>query len=79
MSSSEIEELCKLNEQQKQLLHTATSKLSLSGRAIHRILKVARTIADLANSDSIETNHLGEAISYRRKTKENHSMLLSAI
>lgn len=77
LSSSEIDEICKLNERQKQLLHLATARLSLSGRAIHRIMKVARTIADLANSESIEINHLSEAISYRRKTMENNTMLLS--
>ena len=79
LNSSEIEEICTLNDQQKQLLHLATARLSLSGRAIHRIMKVARTIADLANSDPIEINHLSEAISYRRKTNDNNSMISSAI
>ena len=41
-------------------------KFGLSHRAYHRILKLARTIADLANSEQIETRHLSEAISYRK-------------
>ena len=47
------------------LLRSATNRLHLSARAYHRILKVARTIADLAGGDAIKTAHLTEAISYR--------------
>jgi magnesium chelatase family protein len=50
---------------QQQLLKRATERLGLSMRATSRVLKVARTIADLADSDCIATNHLTEALSYR--------------
>ncbi len=49
------------------LLATAMEQLGMSARAFHRVLKVARTIADLADSDPIETVHLAEAIQYRRR------------
>jgi len=57
---------CPLDEQGRQVITQAMRRLSLSGRAYHRILKVARTIADLAGSDAIGIAHLSEAIGYRR-------------
>lgn len=68
LTSKDIEQACAIDEQDKSLLTKATRKLGLSGRAIHRILKVARTIADLSNSEKIVTQHLSEAINYRQKT-----------
>ena len=64
--NSQINEFCELEEKDSLLLEQATTKLGLSARAYHRILKVARTIADLSASERIQTAHLSEAISYRR-------------
>jgi magnesium chelatase family protein len=55
-----------LSAQGYSLLEQAMDKFGLSHRAYHRILKLARTIADLAQSPQIEINHLSEAISYRK-------------
>ena len=60
-----MDRLCALAPDDTALLETAITRLALSARARHRILKVARTIADLAASDGIATAHLGEAIGYR--------------
>ena len=71
MTNREVEEFCRLDDTGTQLLETAINKLGLSARAMHRILKVARTIADLANSEQIANNHLSEAINYRRLDRTN--------
>lgn len=65
MSHAEIRQYCEINKEQGDLLQQAMEQLALSARAYDRILKVARTIADLADSDTIETPHLLEAIQYR--------------
>lgn len=65
LNTREIERYCALSEADHRLLEQALEKLGLSPRAYHRILKVARTIADLASSTPIQTPHLAEAISYR--------------
>lgn len=62
----ELEKYCTLTAVDRQFLQEAIQKLGLSARAYHRILRVARTIADLAGSPSIETPHLTEALAYRR-------------
>ncbi|AZN37363.1 YifB family Mg chelatase-like AAA ATPase [Iodobacter ciconiae] len=61
-----LEQHCPLSEEARGLLQTAIQKLSLSARATHRVLKVARTIADLAGDEAISTAHIAEAIQYRR-------------
>ncbi|NOR51341.1 MAG: YifB family Mg chelatase-like AAA ATPase [Gammaproteobacteria bacterium] len=66
LGSRETEEQCSLNGECRQLISQITSQLGLSARAHHRIRRVARTIADLANSQKIEREHLAEAIGYRR-------------
>ncbi len=68
LNPSEIDTLIKLDKNNKRLLANAIDKFHLSARAHHRILKVARTIADLDNSDSVNIQHLSEAISYRSES-----------
>lgn len=60
-----IEEYCKLDLTSQRLMKNAFDKLGLSARAYGKILKVARTIADLDESENIQINHLAEAIQYR--------------
>ncbi|MDO9140213.1 MAG: YifB family Mg chelatase-like AAA ATPase [Methylobacter sp.] len=66
LSAKEVKQLCILSEPSHQILEQAMDKFGLSHRAYHRILKLARTIADLAQSENIEIGHLSEAISYRK-------------
>jgi magnesium chelatase family protein len=66
LDTAALEQHCPLDPQGRQVITQAMRRLSLSGRAYHRILKVARTIADLADSDAIGVGHLSEAIGYRR-------------
>lgn len=73
MPGNRIKELCAISDAGAQLLKTAMQKLNLSARAYDRILKVARTIADLAASENILTEHLAEAIHYRSLDRENWS------
>lgn len=70
MTPTEVRQHCQahLDEQAQSLLRLAMAQLSLSARAFHRILKLARTIADMAASDAIESHHLAEAIQYRQRT-----------
>jgi magnesium chelatase family protein len=65
MGPAEVRQFCPVDEAGKSLLRAAMQQLHMSARAYHRILKLARTIADLAGSDKIETVHLAEAIQYR--------------
>ena len=66
LKNRQIEKHCRLSDTDNKLLEHAIERLGLSARAYHRILKVARTIADLTGSEDINTAHLTEAISYRR-------------
>ena len=65
MQSRDIRMYCPIDEKSKSLLNLAINRQGLSARAYDRILKVARTIADLENSENIETPHIAEAIHYR--------------
>lgn len=69
MTGEEIRKFCKLGEKELDLLRKAVKQLQLSARAYHRIIKIARTIADLAGSEKIETPHLAEAIQYRQRQR----------
>jgi len=65
MGPSEVRQVCRLDEAGRALVRAAMQQLQMSARAFHRILKLARTIGDLAGSERIETAHLAEAIQYR--------------
>ncbi|MGZ8251280.1 MAG: YifB family Mg chelatase-like AAA ATPase [Methylophilaceae bacterium] len=66
LTSKEVDQFCVPDDAGLSLLRQAIAKLNLSARAYHRILKVARTIADLANQDMINAAHVAEAVQYRR-------------
>ena len=70
MSSKMLRKYCAVDEAGQQLLKAAMARMNLSARAYDRILKVARTIADLAGSERVQTEHLAEAINYRNLDKE---------
>jgi magnesium chelatase family protein len=70
MSSTKVREVCQINAAGQTLLKTAMNRLQLSARAYDRILKVARTIADLDASEEIKIEHLAEAIQYRSLDRE---------
>ena len=68
MSSDQIKTFCELDEECVNLLRSAVNALKLSARGYHRIIKIARTIADLASNEKISPMHIAEAIQYRFKT-----------
>jgi len=67
MRIGEIRQFCKLQDEGQSLMRAAMSQMNLSARAYHRILKLARTIADLVGSEEIQSTHLAEALQYRPK------------
>lgn len=69
MNLLELKEYCKLGALEEESIKQAMKRYNFSGRSLHRILKVARTIADLAESEAITQKHLGEAIQYRPKSE----------
>ncbi len=71
LSSGEIDRDCALDDNGRRLMEQALQRLGLSARAFHRVLKLARTIADLAGADAIALPHLSEAIGYRKLDRRN--------
>jgi magnesium chelatase family protein len=71
MASRTVREVCQIDTEGLELLKTAMARLQLSARAYDRILKVARTIADLGESENIKTEHLAEAIQFRSLDRAN--------
>ncbi len=71
MSPADVRDFCQTNldEGAMSFLKLATNQLSLSARAFHRILKVARTIADLAGAETLTTAHVAEAVQYRQRSR----------
>jgi magnesium chelatase family protein len=67
MHPAEVRRFCQLDETDRALMRTAMNQLQLSARAYHRVLKLARTIADLAGCENIGPQHLAEALQYRPK------------
>ena len=76
MNLIEIKEYCKLDEEGQQVIKQAMKQYNFSGRSLHRILKVSRTIADLAGVADITTQHLAEAIMYRPKSGSTNLQIL---
>ena len=67
LSPKQLEKFAALNASTEKIIAMAQTRLNLSARSYHRILRVARTIADLSNSDEIQNQHLTEALSYRKQ------------
>jgi magnesium chelatase family protein len=65
MGPAEVQQFCQLDEAGKNLMRAAMQQMNLSARAYHRVLKLSRTIADLAGKEQIEVTHLAEALQYR--------------
>ena len=74
MEAKMVQEICVIGEAGKNLLNRAMQRLNLSARAYDRIIKVSRTIADLAASEDIKTEHLAEAIQFRSLDREDWAM-----
>jgi magnesium chelatase family protein len=65
MGPAEVQAFCPIDEAGRNLLRAAMQQLKLSARAYHRLLKLGRTIADLAGAEQIQVHHLAEALQYR--------------
>ncbi|TSC92946.1 MAG: magnesium chelatase family protein [Candidatus Berkelbacteria bacterium Licking1014_85] len=67
LSSQEVKKICRLDNASEQLLKNAIEQMNISARGYFKILKISRTIADLANTDDLNINHIAEALQYRSK------------
>jgi magnesium chelatase family protein len=67
MRIGETKQFCQLQDEGQNLMRAAMTQLNLSARAYHRILKLSRTISDLAGSEDIQSSHLADALQYRPK------------
>jgi len=70
MGPAEVRKFCSLDDAGRSLVRAAMRQLGLSARGYHRVLKLARTIADLADDENIEVQHLAEALQYRPRRRE---------
>ena len=68
MGPAEVQQFCQIDEAGRNLMRSAVQQMNLSARAYHRVLKLSRTIADLAGEEVIQTQHLAEALQYRPRT-----------
>lgn len=71
MGPRELKKYCQVDRESERLLEEAVERLGLSARSYHRVLKIARTIADLAAAEGIRTEHIAEAVQYRRLDRRN--------
>ena len=71
ITTNQLKKYCKIDNTSEKIMEMAINKLGLSARAYDRILKVSRTIADLAGEENIKQEHLSEAIQYRTLDREN--------
>jgi magnesium chelatase family protein len=72
LNAAQLQRCCALPRAAEKLLQRSAEHLALSGRGIHRVLAVGRTIADLAGSETIEPAHLAEAVQLRRALLDNY-------
>jgi magnesium chelatase family protein len=73
MRPVEVRQFCQLDDTGRALMKTAMAQLQMTARAYHRVLKLARTIADLAGCENISTSHLAEAIQYRPRGENGYT------